>query len=86
MFARYFFPDEGVFSFDRLRYLQSNVAGIGENPLFSAKALLARLGTLKSAGFLLRLPYRWWISYGRASCQVALPMWHESGDGHHCYC
>jgi hypothetical protein len=53
MFARYFFPDEGVFSFDRLRYLQSNVAGIGENPLFSAKALLARLGTLKSAGFLL---------------------------------
>lgn len=77
LFARYFFPDAGVYSIDRLQFLVGRVSGIGQNPLYSAQAFLDRVATLQALPFLLACAaiWLWEFSPGRPSyARVAIPL------------
>jgi hypothetical protein len=52
LFARYFFPDAGVYSIDRIHYLVAHVAGIGTNALYSAQSFLSRVSSLGAAPYV----------------------------------
>lgn len=55
LFARYFFPDAGTYSIERLQYLVGRISGIGQNPRYTAGAFLQRLTSEPSAPPLLIL-------------------------------
>ncbi len=76
LFARSFFPDPGIYSVDRLRYLVEHVSGIGQDPLFSAQSLAGRLGSLAAVPFLLVCLAAWlWVmaSGASAAARLAIP-------------
>ena len=48
LFARSFFPDEGIYSVERLQYLIDHVPGTGQDPMGSGRTLLQRLSVGKA--------------------------------------
>ncbi len=76
LFARSFFPDAGLYSVDRLRYLADHVSGIGQNPLYSAQSLVTRVASVWTAPFLLVCLATWlWAFAAGASAgtKAAIP-------------
>jgi len=53
LFARYFFPDAGTYSIDRLRFLVDKIPGIGQDWLYTAGAFLERVKSERAAPPLL---------------------------------
>jgi len=65
LFARSFFPDPGIYSLDRIRYLVENVPGTSQNAIGSIKNFFSRLGNPAAFPFLLIIMAIWLI----------LPIW-----------
>lgn len=53
LFARYFFPDAGIYSIDRIRYLIDHVPGTGQDPAASAMVFLKSLANLAALSSLV---------------------------------
>ncbi len=65
LFARSFFPDAGTYSLDHIRYLVEHVPGTSQNPAYSARAFITRLGSLRIIPFLLTMASIWlWSQVG----------------------
>jgi hypothetical protein len=76
LFARSFFPDAGLYSVDRLRYLAEHVSGVGQDPFYAARSLMNRVAAASTAPFLLVCLVSWlwaFVSGASKGMKAAIP-------------
>ncbi len=75
VFARYFFPDAGIYSLDRIRYLNEHIQGTSQNLAYTFSNFLGRLSNFRAILLLLAMASIWFLAQiGLSSRTTALAL------------